>query len=110
MLPALDGFAPDLLIVSAGFDAHAHDPLAQMRVTERGFAAMCSAVAAQVPHLVLLLEGGYHLDALCDSVRACVEVLRGRQDTFPSGAGARAVGAIAATRSALGRARGTFTR
>jgi acetoin utilization deacetylase AcuC-like enzyme len=109
VLPALDRFAPEVLIVSAGFDAHARDPLAQMQVTERGFAAMCAMVAAQVPRLVLLLEGGYHLDALCGSVRACVEVLRGRRDTFPAGAGGEAAAAIAATRAALTRARGRVT-
>jgi hypothetical protein len=110
VLPELDRFAPQLLIVSAGFDAHARDPLAQMRVTERGFAAMCTLLAARVPRLVLLLEGGYHLDALCGSVRACVEVLRGGRETFPSGAGSQAVAAIAATRGALGRLQGGVTR
>ena len=45
-LPAARAFAPDLIIVSAGFDAHARDPLADMRVTERGFAAMASRAGA----------------------------------------------------------------
>src|SRR3569623_1653739 len=45
-LPALQRFQPELVIVSAGFDAHARDPLAEMRVTERGFAAICAAVRA----------------------------------------------------------------
>jgi acetoin utilization deacetylase AcuC-like enzyme len=100
VLPALDRFGPDLLIVSAGFDAHARDPLAQMRVTERGFAAMCAAVLARVPRAVLLLEGGYDLDALAGSVRACVEVMTGGSETFPTGAGSDAAGAVAATREA----------
>jgi len=99
-LPALDNFAPELLIVSAGFDAHARDPLADMRVTERGFAAMCSAVTDMTGKLVLLLEGGYDLAALASSVRACVEVLTGGRDTFPAGAGPRVVEAIKATRQA----------
>ena len=42
-LPVARAFAPDLILVSAGFDAHARDPLAEMSVTERGFAAMTSA-------------------------------------------------------------------
>ncbi|MES1172114.1 MAG: histone deacetylase [Bacteroidota bacterium] len=99
-LPALDAFAPDLLIVSAGFDAHARDPLGQMRVTEDGFAAMCSRVADAVPKLVLLLEGGYDLAALAASARACVEVLAGAREEFPSGVGPRAAEAIAASQGA----------
>lgn len=107
-LPALEQYVPELIVVSAGFDAHAHDPLGQMRVTERGFAAMCSTVAdlaARITgcegRLVLLLEGGYDLAALSASVRACVEVLAGARATFPTGVAARAPQAIAATRRAL---------
>lgn len=110
-LPALESFAPELVIVSAGFDAHARDPLGGMRVTERGFAAMCSAmvdVAARSAggKLVLLLEGGYDLAALAASVRACVEVLAGARDSFPAGGGVGpgAPAAIAATRRALAAA------
>jgi acetoin utilization deacetylase AcuC-like enzyme len=110
VLPALDRFAPDLLIVSAGFDAHARDPLAQMRVTERGFAAMCAAVLARVPRTVLLLEGGYDLDALAGSVRACVEVMTGRDETFPTGAGTDAARAVAATQKAHAGAVGSPLR
>ncbi len=105
-MPALDRFGAELVIVSAGFDAHARDPLAEMRVTERGFAAMCTAVRDVAPggKLVLLLEGGYDLDALTDSARACVEVLAGGSDTFPDGAGARAPEAVQETRAFLARA------
>ena len=107
-LPQLDRFAPDLVIVSAGFDAHAADPLADMRVTERGFAAMASALAernaAAASRLVLLLEGGYDLDALAASVAATVEVLAGARVSFPAGTGPRAPEVIAATRDALARA------
>jgi len=109
-LPALQRFRPDLVIVSAGFDAHARDPLAEMRVTERGFAAMCTAVRDVAPggKLVLVLEGGYDLDALTDSARACVEVLAGSNDTFPGGAAARAPEAVAETRAFLARAGRAF--
>jgi acetoin utilization deacetylase AcuC-like enzyme len=103
-LPALERFAPEVIVVSAGFDAHARDPLGQMRVTERGFAAMCSGVADLGAKLVLLLEGGYDLTALAGSVRACVEVLTGFREEFPSGVGARAAEAIGATRQAHARA------
>ncbi len=77
------------MIVSAGFDAHARDPLADMLVTERGFAAMCTSLAELARShcggkLVLLLEGGYHLEALAQSVRACLEVMTGaRREDFP---------------------------
>jgi acetoin utilization deacetylase AcuC-like enzyme len=105
-LPAARAFAPDLVIVSAGFDPHERDPLADMQVTERGFAAMCSAMAdlaasACGGKLVLLLEGGYDLSALAGSVRACLEVLGGRREAFPAGAGHGAPRAVAATRAAL---------
>ena len=105
-LPALDAYGADLTIVSAGFDAHVRDPLAGMRVTERGFAAMCAAVRDCAHHgkLVLLLEGGYDLDALAASVRASVEVLTGISETFPGGVGGGAPDAIDATRTALRRA------
>ncbi len=86
-LPVLQQYKPQLLIVSAGFDAHKHDPIGGLLVTERGFAAMCSALKTQLNgKLVLLLEGGYDLDALAQSVHACVEVLSGdRTDVFPTG-------------------------
>ena len=108
-LPAIERFRPELMLVSAGFDAHRADPLGGMDLTERGFAAMCSALeslAAQVcgGKLVLVLEGGYDLDGLSQSVHACVEVLAGaRRDSFPSGASAPAVQAIAKTRAALAK-------
>jgi acetoin utilization deacetylase AcuC-like enzyme len=105
-LPVGRAFAPDLIIVSAGFDAHARDPLAEMRVTERGFAAMGSALSELAAatcggKLVLLLEGGYDLAALAASVRASLEVLTGRRESFPGGAGTEAVDAVLATRAAL---------
>jgi acetoin utilization deacetylase AcuC-like enzyme len=115
-LPAGDAFRPDLIIVSAGFDAHARDPLAEMCVTERGFAAMCSSIKDLARShcggkLVLLLEGGYHLDALAQSVRACLEVLTGaRREEFPRGAGAEAPAVVEQTRAALRRAGGPGAR
>jgi acetoin utilization deacetylase AcuC-like enzyme len=105
-LPVGRAFAPDLIIVSAGFDAHARDPLAEMGVTERGFAAMASSLIQLAEgscggKLVLLLEGGYDLGALASSVRATLEVLTGRREEFPLGAGTDPVLAISAARDAL---------
>lgn len=90
--PIANAFQPDLVLVSAGFDAHRSDPLGQMRLTERGFAAMCTslldvAASSAGGRLALFLEGGYDLDALAASVHACIEVLAtGRREAFPSGA------------------------
>ncbi len=87
-LPICEQWKPDFVVVSAGFDPHRSDPLGGMRVTERGFAAMCSALKTVAEQhadgrLVLLLEGGYDLDGLAQSVHACVEVLAGaRRETF----------------------------
>jgi acetoin utilization deacetylase AcuC-like enzyme len=105
-LPVGRAFAPDLIIVSAGFDAHVRDPLAEMNVTERGFAAMASLLAELAERtcggkLALVLEGGYDLAALASSVRASLEVLTGRREDFPLGAGTDPALAVAAARDAL---------
>jgi acetoin utilization deacetylase AcuC-like enzyme len=106
-LPVGLAYSPDLIVVSAGFDAHALDPLADMRVTERGFAAMCSAVKSLAEEtckgrVVLLLEGGYCLDALAQSTHACLEVLTGsRQEDFTRGVSAPGASAVRESRSVL---------
>lgn len=106
-LPIAQKYRPDVVLVSAGFDAHRSDPLGGMNVTERGFAAMASAMKSLAEEvcggkLVLLLEGGYDLDGLSQSVHACVEVLAGaRRDEFPSGASSQVREAIDATLKSL---------
>jgi acetoin utilization deacetylase AcuC-like enzyme len=80
-------FAPRLLLISAGFDAHADDPLASCRVTDSGFATMAASVRRlsdelEVP-LGLVLEGGYDLSALARSVGAVLEVV-GAEGTAPA--------------------------
>lgn len=80
ILPRLAAFAPEILIISAGFDAHAADPLAQMRLKEADFAWLTKellAVAdASCPgRVVSLLEGGYDLNALAQSCAAHVRTL-----------------------------------
>jgi acetoin utilization deacetylase AcuC-like enzyme len=105
-LPVAEAFAPQLVLVSAGFDAHRADPLGSMNVTERGFAAMCTAVrdladAHAQGRLVLLLEGGYDLEGLVGSSRACLEVLTGgASEDFPGGS-QRARGPLRESRAAL---------
>ena len=82
ILPALDDFAPDFLLVSAGFDAHIKDPLAQLRLVEADFAWVTEkllGVAAKHTggKLVSTLEGGYDLDALASSTAMHVDTLMG---------------------------------
>ena len=72
VLPALDAFAPDLLVVSAGFDAHAADPLAQLHLATQDFATLTDMLVARANQhcrgrLVSVLEGGYDLEALAES-------------------------------------------
>jgi acetoin utilization deacetylase AcuC-like enzyme len=74
-VPLAEAFEPHLLLISAGYDAHADDPLANCRVTERGYAAMTAALLALGVPLGVTLEGGYALDALASSVAATMEVL-----------------------------------
>jgi len=62
--PAVARFEPELVLVSAGFDAHADDPLADMRVSEEGFRELACRCASLAPRLAAVLEGGYQLDTL----------------------------------------------
>jgi acetoin utilization deacetylase AcuC-like enzyme len=80
LLPALDGFAPELLIVSAGFDAHRADPLAQLELDAADFGWLTGELVAVARRhaqgrLVSLLEGGYDLAALAQSAAAHVRAL-----------------------------------
>ncbi len=71
--PAVSRFEPELVLVSAGFDAHADDPLADMRVTADGFRELSSRCAALAPRVAAVLEGGYQLETLPDLVAAALE-------------------------------------
>ena len=91
-LPAARAFRPELILVSAGFDAHAADPLGGMNVTEAGFAAFAHdlvALAEDEPRaagrLVAVLEGGYDPRALGRSVAAVVRALDGETGSRPNG-------------------------
>jgi acetoin utilization deacetylase AcuC-like enzyme len=83
VFPALENFRPDLILVSAGFDAHTADPLAQMSLTEEDFAWVTGRICDVAEdtcqgRVVSTLEGGYDLDALGASVAAHVGVLMER--------------------------------
>jgi acetoin utilization deacetylase AcuC-like enzyme len=71
--PAVSRFEPDLLIVSAGFDAHADDPLAWMLVTDDGFRELARRAATLAPRVAAVLEGGYNLATLGDLVAAALD-------------------------------------
>jgi acetoin utilization deacetylase AcuC-like enzyme len=71
--PAVAAFGPDLVLVSAGFDAHELDPLAMMEVTEDGFRELARRSAALAPRAAAVLEGGYNLETLPRLVAAALE-------------------------------------
>jgi acetoin utilization deacetylase AcuC-like enzyme len=72
--PAISSFDPDLLIVSAGFDAGAGDLLGGMQVTEAGFAELARRTRSLCERVAIVLEGGYTLETLPGFVRAVAEV------------------------------------
>jgi acetoin utilization deacetylase AcuC-like enzyme len=83
VLPRLHAFRPDCMIISAGFDAHRRDPLAQLNLVEEDFAwATAKLMEVADKHargrVVSLLEGGYDLEGLSRSVAAHVRVLMGK--------------------------------
>jgi acetoin utilization deacetylase AcuC-like enzyme len=71
--PEVRRFQPDLILVSAGFDAHELDPLAGMRLTEDGFRDLAHRSAALGPRVAAVLEGGYNLETLPGCVRAALD-------------------------------------
>lgn len=82
LAPAARRYAPELVLVSAGYDAHAADPLGGMRVSTAGFAALTGQVAALADELcggrvAFVLEGGYNLESLSASVAATLRASEG---------------------------------
>jgi len=85
--PACADFSPNLVLLSAGFDAHAADPLAQMRLSDAGYGEMVRLLRAALPEdmpIGMVLEGGYDLDALEASLARALEALT--SDTAPAAA------------------------
>jgi acetoin utilization deacetylase AcuC-like enzyme len=68
--PLVHAFDPDLVLVSAGFDAHREDPIAGMAVTAEGFRELAARSSALGPRVAAVLEGGYNLDTLPELVEA----------------------------------------
>ncbi len=88
VVPLAYSFEPQLVLISAGYDAHREDPVADCTVTEAGFAAMTRAIARVCASLGVpvgaVLEGGYALGALGRSVAATLQALSGRPDSVPA--------------------------
>jgi len=106
--PAAEHFDPDLVLVSAGFDAHRRDPVGGMALSDEGFADLCGTMKAVADarakgRLVLVLEGGYDLEGLASSALACVQVLAGT--TAPEGPDAPSTRGGGALREALAQHR-----
>ena len=89
VLPILEGFRPQLVLVSAGFDAHGRDPLAHMALGARDFGAMAAALCAVADasaggRIVVLWEGGYDLMALADGWEWVAQALAASHPTPPT--------------------------
>jgi acetoin utilization deacetylase AcuC-like enzyme len=102
VVPLARAYGPQLILVSAGYDAHRDDPLADCSVTDAGYAAMAGSVRA-VGHELgapvgAVLEGGYALTALARSVAATMEVLGAAAGPAPEAAALTEVAAEAAER------------
>jgi len=85
VLPALEAFAPDMVLISAGFDAHAGDPLAELELDDADYgwvtAELCAVAARRSgARVVSVLEGGYSLPALAGSARQHVTALMAAPD------------------------------
>ena len=79
-LPAIHSFEPDLILVSAGFDAHQRDPLAQLELQDADFRWITEEICDLATHsckgrVASILEGGYDMQALASAGRAHVEAL-----------------------------------
>jgi acetoin utilization deacetylase AcuC-like enzyme len=95
VIPVIEQFAPELVLVSAGFDAHEQDPLAQMRATTPGLVWATSRLAAAADRvcdgrLVLVTEGGYALPALADSLEGSLRAIDERAPAMAAPEGLRA--------------------
>ncbi len=106
IVPVIEEFAPALVLVSAGFDAHEKDPLASMRVTTPGYASVVRQLREAAPSgaLVCVTEGGYDLGALADCLDASIAVISGASDvanvSANTGSTGRAERALDAVRAA----------
>ena len=87
-LPLIDEFRPELVLVSAGFDAHRDDLIGSMRVDDAGFAAMTRVLRDEAARLAggriaFVLEGGYNVDAMGRSVATVLDTMLGDDPEIP---------------------------
>jgi len=109
--PILKAFKPQLILISAGFDAYKDDPLAGMRLEAECFGRLTARVAAIANdccegRVVAVTEGGYHLKGIADSLRSVIAALEGKseQASAPTAASApRGEAAIAAVKPHLAK-------
>lgn len=103
--PILERFAPQMTIVSAGYDAHDADPLASMRMTAEGYGRLLGGLSAEAARgksgLALVTEGGYNLAALAECLEVSFEVVASghapdRLEPAPAPRAARALGLVRA--------------
>jgi acetoin utilization deacetylase AcuC-like enzyme len=104
-VPLARAYQPQLVLLSAGYDAHRDDPLASCSVTDAGFAAMTSSMRRVCAELEVplggVLEGGYDLGALARSVVATLEVLGGAPGAFDAAVSGEALSGEALSGEAL---------
>ncbi len=79
MAPAIAAFSPDVLLVSAGYDAAAGDPLGDMLLTAAGFSSLAERASGLCERIALVLEGGYVPETLPGLVAATLEGLAARR-------------------------------
>ncbi|WP_457551659.1 histone deacetylase family protein [Desulfobacula sp.] len=82
LAPVAEQFAPELILVSAGFDTHKDDPMGGMRMTAQGFAGITASIKKMADkvcggRIVYSLEGGYNCDALSEAVKAVLKEMSG---------------------------------
>ena len=80
IFPAIERFRPEILIVSAGYDSHVNDPLGGMKMSTRGYRRLMEGLVGLANHccagkMVVVLEGGYDIRAVRESVEAQLEVM-----------------------------------
>jgi len=107
VVPVTSRFAPELVIISAGFDAHEEDPIGAMRMSANGFARLTGQLCAVADgcaagRVVLVTEGGYHLRALAASLAASLSAMGGgpQADQVPAAGGGASGRGLAAVQQA----------
>lgn len=90
LVPIMEEFKPQIILVSAGFDAHKDDLLGQMAVTSTGFAAMTRILIDEAAKhcgnkIIFALEGGYNVEAISDAIASVIEVINGKKVSTEAG-------------------------